>query len=136
GITNTLNFTADISSILGIGAGGAFNGDEDSIQVMGLDWDGLGSDVAGNRTTVVDPFNAGIYRTTLSVTSTDIAGEGDSTKWKFKAFPDARFSNGGWETGEDRWHIYVADGSTIDLPTIVPNFSNIRYTCKRYKCYI
>jgi hypothetical protein len=120
GITNTLNFTADIGGILGVGAGGAFDDTQDSLQVMGLDWDGLGSDVVGNRTTVKDPFNAAIYRTTLTVTTTDIAGEGDSTKWKFKAFPDARFSNGGWETGEDRWHIYQPDGSTIDLPTIVP----------------
>jgi hypothetical protein len=120
GIVNTLNFTADIGSILGVGAGGAFDDTQDSIQVMGLDWDGLGSDVTGNRRLVKDPFNAAIYRTTLSVTSTDIAGEGDSTKWKFKTFPDARFSNGGWETGSDRWHIYQSDGSTIDLPTIVP----------------
>jgi hypothetical protein len=120
GIVNTLNFTADIGGILGVGAGDAFDDTQDSLQVMGLDWDGLGSDVTGNRRMVKDPFNAAIYRTTLSVTSTDIAGEGDSTKWKFKTFPDARFSNGGWETGEDRWHIYQADGSTIDLPTIVP----------------
>jgi hypothetical protein len=70
---------------------------------------------------VQDPFNPGIFTTSLSVTSgSATVGEGDSTKWKFKAYPDARFSNGGWETGEDRWHIYQPDGSVIDLPTIVP----------------
>jgi Secretion system C-terminal sorting domain len=119
-VTNTLNFTADISSILGIGAGGAFDGAQDSIEVRGLDWDGLGQDVVGERVMVVDPFNAGIYTTSLTVTSGPGFTEGDSTKWKFKAFPDARFSNGGWETGTDRWHFYGPDGSVFDLPTIVP----------------
>jgi hypothetical protein len=119
-VTNTLNFTADISGILGIGAGGAFNGAEDSLQVMGLDWDGLGQDVVGNRTTVVDPFNAGIYTTTLTVTSGPGLTIGDSTKWKFKAFPGGRFSGDGWESGTDRWHFYGDDGAVFDLPTIVP----------------
>ncbi len=119
-VTNTLNFTADISGILGIGMGGAFDPDQDSLLVMGLDWDQLGQDVQGDRKMVQDPFNAGIFTTTLTVTSGPGLTEGDSTKWKFKAFPDSRFSNGGWETGEDRWHIYQPDGSVIDLPTIVP----------------
>jgi len=44
-VTNTLNFTADISGILDLGAGGAFDGAQDSLQVMGLDWDGFGQDV-------------------------------------------------------------------------------------------
>jgi Secretion system C-terminal sorting domain len=112
--SNTFNFTADISGILGIGAGGAFDGDQDSLLVMGLDWNG-GVNVSGDRKMVVDPFNAGIYRATLSVEATS-----DSTSWKFKAFPDARFSNGGWETGSDRFATYGPDGSVIDLPTIVP----------------
>ena len=111
---NTFNFTADISGILGVGAGGAFDGDQDSLLVMGLDWNG-GVNVSGVRRMVVDPFNAGIYRATLSVEATS-----DSTAWKYKAFPDARFSNGGWETGSDRFATYGPDGSVIDLPTIVP----------------
>lgn len=119
-VTNSLDFTADISGILGVGAGGAFDPSQDSLQVMGLDWDGLGQNVVGNRTMVQDPFSPGIFTTTLSVTSGAGYTEGDSTKWKYKAFPDARFSNGGWETGSDRWHIYQADGSNITLPTIVP----------------
>jgi hypothetical protein len=119
-VTNTLNFTADISGILGIGAGGAFGGD-DSLQVMGLDWDNLGTDVMGNRTMVEDPFNPGIYTTSMTVTSgSATVGEGDSTKWKYKAWPGDRFSGDGWESGSDRWHIYQADGSVIDLPVIVP----------------
>jgi len=121
-VTNTLNFTADISSILGVGAGGAFDPNTDSLLVMGLDWDNLGKNVVGNRRMFNTDINPGIYTTTLTVTSGSAAalGVGDSTKWKFKAYPDSRFGNTGWETGSDRWHIYVADGSTITLPVIVP----------------
>lgn len=112
--TNTIEFTADISGILGVGAGGAFDPAQDSLLVMGLDWEG-GQNVQGNRRLVQDPFNPGIFTTTLTVQKT-----ADSTKWKFKAFPDSRFSNGGWETGEDRWYVYGPDGTTAQLPTIVP----------------
>lgn len=123
-VTNTLNFTADISGILGVGVGGAFDPAQDSLLVMGLDWDNLGKDVVGNRKLAnTDPFNPGIYTTSLTVTSGSAApnGVGDSTKWKFRAFPETRFANTGWETGTDRWHYYVADGSVVNLPTIVPN---------------
>ncbi len=123
-VTNTLNFTADISGILGVGVGGAFDPAQDSLLVMGLDWDNLGKDVVGNRKMAnTDPFNPGIYTTSLMVTSGSAApnGVGDSTKWKFRAFPETRFANTGWETGSDRWHFYLAEGSVIDLPTIVPN---------------
>ncbi len=124
-VTNTINFTADISSILGVGIDGAFDPNQDSLLVMGLDWEFLGQDVTGNRRMInPDPFNPGIYTTTLSVTSTigilAHYGWADSTNWKFKAYPDSRFQNSGWETGSDRWHVYVADGSIITLPTIVP----------------
>ncbi len=89
-ITNTLKFTADISSILGVGIGGAFDPTQDSLLVMGLDWDNYGKNVVGNRKMEnTDPFNPGIYTTTLTVTSGSAApnGVGDSTKWKFKAYP-------------------------------------------------
>jgi hypothetical protein len=122
-VTNTLNFTADISGILGVGLGGAFDPNQDSLLVMGLDWDNYGKNVIGNRKMInTDPFNTGIYTTTLTVTSGSAApnGVGDSTNWKFKAYPDSRFRNSGWETGEDRWFIYQTDGSTVTLPTIVP----------------
>lgn len=122
-VTNTLEFTADISNILGVGVGGAFDSNQDSILVMGLDWDNFGKDVTGNRRLFnTDPFNNGIYTTTLTVTSGSAApnGVGDSTKWKFRAFPETRFANTGWETGSDRWHYYVADGQTVTLDPIVP----------------
>ncbi|MCA2004756.1 MAG: T9SS type A sorting domain-containing protein [Ignavibacterium sp.] len=118
-VVNTINFTADISGILGIGVGGAFDPNQDSLLVMGLNWDGLGiliSPESDRR--MVNPFpgQPGKFITSLTVQGS----LGDSTKWKFKAFPDSRFSNGGWETGEDRWITYQADGTVIDLPIIVP----------------
>ena len=120
-VTNTINFTADISAIIGIGAGGAFDETLDTLEVRGLDWDGLGTDVTGERDMVLEnPFEPGIYITTLSVTSGTGYGEGDSTKFKFKARPDARFTDGGWEAGPDRWIVYQADGTVITLPIIVP----------------
>ncbi len=122
-VTNTLNFTADISDIIGVGIDGAFDPDQDSLLVMGLDWNNLGKNVVGNRRMLnTDPFREGIYTTTLTVTSSSASpnGVGDSTRWKFRAYPDSRFQNTGWETGSDRWHVYVADGSIITLPTIVP----------------
>ena len=130
-VANTLNFTADISGILGVGIGGAFDPSQDSLLVMGLDWDNYGKDVVGNRMMEnTDPFNPGIYTTTLTVTNGSAApnGIGDSTKWKFKAFPDSRFQSDGWEMTTERWHIYEADGSVIDLPPIVPRIFPITDT--------
>ncbi len=123
-VTNTIEFTADITALINSGVGGAFDPNQDSLLVMGLDWDNLGKNVVGNRRMFNDnPFTPGIYQTTLTVTSGSAApnGIGDSTKWKFKAFPNGRFSNDGWETTPDRWHIYLADGSTVVLPTIIPS---------------
>ena len=123
-VTNTINFIADISDIRGVGVGGAFDDSQDSLRVEGLDWDNLGKNVTGNRRLInEDIFNPGIYTTTLTFTSSSASsnGVGDSTKWKFKAYPDGRFANTGWETTPDRWHIYQADGAVIDLPTIVPS---------------
>lgn len=122
-VTNTINFTADITDIIGIGVGGAFDANQDSLLVEGLDWDNLGKNVVGSRRMFAnDPGNPGVYTTSLTFTSGSAApnGVGDSTKWKFEAFPSGRFANTGWETGSDRWHYYEADGSTITLPVIVP----------------
>lgn len=117
-VTNTINFTADLSTILGVGAGGAFDPSQDSMLVMGLNWDGLGTLISpeADRKLVQDPFTPNIFTTSLTFEG-DIV---DSTKWKFKAFPDGRFSNTGWETGSDRWHQYLPDGSVTTLPTLVP----------------
>ena len=123
-VTNTINFTADISSILGVGMGGAFDPYLDSLLVMGLDWDNYGKNVVGNRRMVnTNPFNPGIYTTSLTVTSGSAApnGIGDSTKWKFKANPGSRFQGDGWEYNQDRWFVFDSSNSSVILPLIVPD---------------
>ena len=59
-------------------------------------------------------------RQTVTSGSAAPNGVGDSTEWKFKAVPDSRFQNTGWEIGLNRQYIYQADGTVVDLPTIVP----------------
>lgn len=115
-VVNTLNFTADLSDILGTGVG-FFDPSLDSIQVMGLDWDAGDSVRSGNRRLRNTPLAPTLFKTTMVV-----SGQlNDSVKWKFKAFPDARFTNTGWETGQDRWLWYQADNSVINLPNIKPS---------------
>jgi hypothetical protein len=121
-VTNTFNFTADLSAIIGTGAG-KFDPAQDSIRVMGLDWDGLGTLISGSRTMTRQGTTA-IYKTSLVVQKTT----SDSTKWKFKAYPDARFVDGGWEAGSDRWVKFGVNGATVDLPTIAPAISPIVVT--------
>lgn len=114
-VTNTFNFSADISGILGTGVG-YFDPTTDSLLVDGLDWDGYGTVVGGARRTIENPLTPGEY-----VTSVQVKGVlGDSCKWKYHAYGPNGFSNSGYETGGDRWLVFKADGSSIDLPTIVP----------------
>lgn len=119
-VVNNFQFTADISGILGIGVGGAFDPNQDSLLVMGMTWAGNGTVIGGNRRMVnTDPFNPGIFTTSLQVRGS----LGATEKFKFKAFPDNRFANGGWETGDDRIVEFGPNNSTITLPTIVPRIT-------------
>lgn len=115
-VTNTIVFTADISGILGVGIGGAFDPNVDSLFVMGFDWDDSTTIITGNRMMEnTDPFNPGIYTTTLTVQSSS-----DSVSWKFKASPDSRFREDGWEKGPNRWHIFAANDTLVNMSTLVP----------------
>jgi hypothetical protein len=113
--TNTVTFTADISGIIGVGYGGAFDPLRDSLLVEGLDWDGETTVVGNRMMSNADTLTQGIYTTTLTITSSL-----DSVRWKFKAAPPYYFMNAGWETGSDRWFTFSEDSSIVTLPTIVP----------------
>lgn len=115
-VTVNIEFTADLRTIIGSG-NSYFDPATDSLLVNGLDWDNMGRDVKGNRKLTEDPFNPGLFKTSLSVTGKS----SDSTKWKFKAFPDNKFANGGWELGQDRWIYYPTTNSNLQLATIIPN---------------
>ena len=115
-VTNTIVFTANISSILNLGIGGAFDPNVDSLLVMGFDWDDSTTIVTGNRKMEnTDPYNYGIYSTTLTVQSSS-----DSVSWKFKAAPDLRFRDDGWEKGSDRWYTLETNDTIVNMPTLVP----------------
>ncbi len=114
--TNMVTFTADISGIIGVGFGGAFDPLRDSLLVIGLDWDGETTVVGDRMMSNVDTLNPGIYTTTLLVSSTL-----DSVRWLFKAAPYYYFMNAGWETGSDRWFTFSEDSSVVTLPIIIPN---------------
>ncbi|MGE5351491.1 MAG: T9SS type A sorting domain-containing protein [Acidobacteriota bacterium] len=114
----TVNFSADISSILGSGVG-YFDPSaprNDSITVQGLDWDGLGKEVKGSRK-MAPGLAAGIYETSLTFTALS-----DSVKWKFRAFPENHFGDNGWEDSKDRWIVFGKD-SLITIPTITPKIA-------------
>jgi hypothetical protein len=123
-VTNTINFTADISAIEGTGVG-YFDPSQDSLQVVGLDWNGKGTVVSGNRTMTEDLMTAGLFTTTMVVKG----NLGDSVEWKFKAYPDARYTNSGYETqANNRKLALIADGSTVNLAKIVPQIEPIAGT--------
>ena len=107
----TVTFIADISQYIGTEPG-KFDPSKDSIQVMGLGaWGGyMFSNIGGDVVMKEDPFTIGLYTTTVTFT----APEGDSTAWKFKAFPDSVFGNGGgYENyAGNRWLHFTTD--TVD----------------------
>lgn len=111
----TINFTADMSNLLGTGFGN-FDPTADSIQVMGLDWEGQTMIAPVNRTLKRDSLSPNLYRGQLTVQSEF----GDIAKWKFKAYPDARFANNGWESGAEHNIAFPSQDSTITLPVMVP----------------
>jgi len=118
-VTNTINYVADLSAMYGSGVG-YFDPTQDSIRVEGLDWDGLGTIVSGDRRLrATNPLQPKIFRTSMTFSGF----LGDSTKWKFRAYPETRFTNTGWETGADRWFTYMADGSSYNMPSIQPLIS-------------
>ena len=116
-VTNTVTFKANISSFLGAGSS-YLDSTKDSLLVDGLDWNGHGTLVSGNRKMTANNSVAGEYSTTLR-----IAGVlGDSCEWKFHAYPVCDFNNSGYETGSNRWYVFQADESVVNIPVIVPRF--------------
>lgn len=118
-VKNIVLFQADMSSYLGTGPG-QFDPSKDSLVVMGLsNWGGYAvASVEGNRTLAPSLSDPTIYQALLTFRGP----VGDSTAWKFKAYPDSRFGNGGgYETGDNRWYYFVADTiNTNVLPPVVP----------------
>ncbi len=121
-VTNTVTFVADISVLSEQG----FTPGTHGLKLEGLNWDNGDISVVGDREMLQDPNNAMHYTVTLEITTTPDMVVGDSARWKFKAYPDEDFVDGGWEsanpvTGYDG-HAYVFqdNGSVVDLDPIEP----------------
>lgn len=116
-VTNTLNFSIDLSEIYGSGSG-YFDPDSDEMTLQGLDWVGaIVIDSLSERVFTEDPFSPGIFHTTMVIQGV----EGDETKWKCKANPEDHFYNWGWEITPDYWYTIMEDGYEADLPIFTPN---------------
>ncbi len=116
-VTNTLNFTVDLSNIYGTGSG-YFDPDVDQLRLEGLDW--VGAIVIADQSERVfteDPFSPGIFHTTMVIQGV----EGDETKYKCKASPEEDFFNWGWEITPDYWYTIQPDGYEADIPVFTPN---------------
>ena len=119
---NTIQFRADLTSIIGTGLG-FFDTNTDSLTVAGMNWEGeILVSPESDRLMQQDLFNPNLFYANLTVRR----AAKDSSKWKFKAFPPTRFTNGGWELGDDRWYTWSSDLDTIILDPIVPNISPIQ----------
>ena len=118
--TNTVTFIADLTDMIAQG----FDSATDTLEVRGLDWDsGADVTVTGDRFLTVDPGNANLYQTTLTIVTTSNIAVGDSLRWKFHGYPENRFDPA-WEPGVGSYDgrpMYVqADGSTFDEGPHVP----------------
>ncbi|MCK9280489.1 MAG: T9SS type A sorting domain-containing protein [Melioribacteraceae bacterium] len=118
---NTVTFQADLTNIAGTGVG-FFDSATDQMTIQGIaGWDSDGSViVSGNREMVLDQFQTGvIYKTTLVIK----APIGGNVNWKFRALPENRFSDGGWDSGANRVYTMGANGAEVTLDPIVPNIT-------------
>ncbi|MBN1464300.1 T9SS type A sorting domain-containing protein [candidate division KSB1 bacterium] len=115
-VINELFFTADLTDIYGAGDG-FFDPLQDMLNLMGLDWVGAAViEEESERRFEEDPFNPGIFYATMVIRGQ----QGDSTKWKCKAEPEARFFNWGWEISPDYWYTLQEDGHFAEI-TLKPN---------------
>jgi hypothetical protein len=122
-VKNMVKFVADLTAIYGSGAG-FFDASKDSIEVKGLDWSGPYY-VSGSKLLHQNSFTPTQYETDTIIVK---GAPGDSTSWKFKAFPDLDFVNSGWEQLSDvyptiqtnRWYHFVSDTSNLQTVTVVP----------------
>jgi len=110
---NQITFQANIASLI---SSGGFNVDTDSLKILIFSGQPI---LAGNQKMEEDLMQAGVFVTTLTIK----AAIGSEIKYKFKAYPDERFENGGgYETGSDRVLVWTGQDSILPVvtPTIIP----------------
>lgn len=110
---NQITFQADIASLIN---SGGFNTATDSLKILLF---AGGAVIAGNQRMEEDLIQAGLFTTTLTIR----AALTSELTFKYKAYPDERFENGGgYETGPDRILIWAGRDSILPIafPTIIP----------------
>ncbi len=113
-ITNTVTFVADLTDMISDG----FDIAADTVEIRGLDWDS-GDDVTvtGDRFLTVDPGDANLYQTTLTIVTTENIAVGDSLRWKFHGYPENKFDPAWEPDAEDGYGgrplVLQADGTTF-----------------------
>lgn len=112
-VTNTVTIVADLTDLISQG----FDSATDTLEIQGLNWDdGDDVTVTGDRFLTVDPENANLYQTTLTIVTTANIAVGDSLRWKFHGYPEANFDPA-WEPGVDGYDgralVLQADGTTF-----------------------
>lgn len=122
-VTNTVTIVADLTDLISQG----FDSATDTLEVQGLNWDaGADVTVTGDRFLTVDPGNANLYQTTLTIETTVNIAVGDSLRWKFHGYPESEFDPA-WEPGVDGYDgralVLQADGSTFTDGPHVPKMS-------------
>jgi hypothetical protein len=67
-----------------------------------------------------------IVATTLTIELPSGSKPGDGTGFKFKASPDSKFSNTGWETTANRTYTFQANNANVTLDPVIPNITALK----------
>lgn len=115
---NNIEFRADIAELIN---SNGFNPATDSLKILIF---AGGAIIAGNQKMEEDINQAGLFTTTLTLK----AALDSKIEYKFKAYPDERFENGGgYETGLDRIYVWAGVDSILPIafPTIIPKAAGL-----------
>ena len=106
-VTALVTFQADMSDMLDKGW---FDPATDSIRVVG-GFNGW----ANTESMEPDPFDPSLYLYDADIT----AEAGSQIEWKFRAYPNDQFLDGGWESGSN--HVFEFTGEDLILDPLKPN---------------
>jgi len=120
-----ITFQADLSELLDKGW---FDPSTDSIRVVGS-FNGWGNE----ESMIPDPFDPSLYIYDSMVD----AEVGSMVQWKFRAYPNDNFADGGWSAGDNYQFEFTGEDLVLDpvLPNLLPSGTplaqdvTIRFTC-------
>ncbi|MCK5738407.1 lamin tail domain-containing protein [bacterium] len=107
--TALVTFQGDMSDLLD---NGWFDPATDSVRVVG----GMNG-WANNESAEPDPFDPSLYIYEMDVT----AAPASEITWKFRAYPNDSFLDGGWEGGDGHTFEFLGAGQDLVLDPVKPN---------------